>query len=1615
MGFKGNIIKAKRTLPTKEKASGVWKVEDVAEANQRGEWPGKVKRDPHRANTTFMIKAENTDGGNNDNLSGDAFLNVSDHNAGTGYLENQGPSAKDTYTFRYFNQGLRQANNIASHENPFEKDGYYSWHFFNENFRSMIVPNIDKGFCQGDHYDFHWGSAEGTLEMFIRPNETGEIENTIQSAICGAFTNNYAQVNAEQSGWALWEDNNNAPRRISFALKEHNTNVLTPFLTSAVPHRGRGWVHVALTRDNRETDSRYRLFINGMLAATNTIAKNTNWGGYEANYAMSIGDSLLNQNSYYYKGYISNIRICKSVPSDYVTSASVVGTHCFDPPMDRLTPDSQGASSCAYLGLQSSLAKNNASGFTIGYEYKDGERVTASPTHEISNWQPLQDGIGHPWTGTYNNATKNPVADHANYGAECRNISPFHGGNKTFTFQLGSATGVANGTGFCIESEFGSVGTAFVSETITMYEGFKYSFDQQHATNFGNQIKFSITEDGTHGGGVEFTDFVSAEGTAGQSASFTSITIPSGFTTNIAPRLFYYSVGAANRGGKIQISPRYIPKSESHNYGSQFFPYHEEGGSFYQFGSGMDSGLYDTEVTKAFMFSAREAFCFEGWWKFERNTGVGIRATMGFFGAYNVTNPNSHQFVFRMHELTGNPNVAIMAGDTANYRFNQDLWVSNNLQHTAPITLGGWNHIAVCRTKPPVNTSAAVYGIFINGKNVNSTQATVQANGNNFMHATYNKHGFAFGTPNNNAVPGAGGLPPRLARRGRFPNSDGNAFMNNVHVSNFRYVRGHSVYNVSADQIYLPSSPFTTYQGLNSAMATTQTTADGTSTVVLTFQNKNETRQRGLLDKSPQQRRVRTHPGNANLQCGTGRFTPFIKPFGYWSGYFRQNSYLDITKESTSTVFNGTNADDTFTLEAFIMNTAPSISTSGTDDQFNYIFVKGLGTNIGKGLGVTTDGKLRFIYYDDTSTQHVIVESAAGKIKFGPWYHVAVSNASGSGNLKLFIDGVEVASGTYGATATQNGEVPRIGMGNYGEAAYQGFTGYISNLRVSTSTRYTQGFSPIDKPFSDDANTTLLCLNNYRWTDSSSNNAIFDFPYGSPQVNPLSPFVPPVETYDPEIHGASWYLRNNHDSQTLFTPNNTKYWYVERQDVMLEPEMADYTMECWVYHEGNNYTTDSVVKGGRPFFNTNGTGGAVSATCLDVPENTVHPFTWNHLVIQKEQHSPATSTSGNHGTVARFSMYLNGNRVYESTTWPLRQYNDDVPLEFARNLGQAVSRVDLMHMGTGTGNRWAWCLDGSTYGGMRGYIFDIRYLKNKNTFPASKATYDVPTKPTKVDVNTQFHLNASGSALPNVTGTSNVRTVAQAQAANNVPAKFGSGCIYFTDNGSDHLSTPLDVNNCMERCSFTIEGFVKYEQLYRVVQNEPDYRGAIVGTAQQHQGLFHIINRGDAMQSTNNGLGVRLDITSSFMMSYNYQNATTFSTVAENTAGQPELAAGNSAGHTYNTIVAESDFGPLEDRPGHHRKDQTDSKAPWYHFALVRDATLASNNLVFYFDGKKKLFATDSSNYPVDMPFLKIGIHNNAAHTLVGWMDNFRVTKGIARYDVSQDTISVPTEDFPEF
>lgn len=76
----------------------------------------------------------------------------------------------------------------------------------------------------------------------------------------------------------------------------------------------------------------------------------------------------------------------------------------------------------------------------------------------------------------------------------------------------------------------------------------KYTFVQNTKNNFYNRIKFSLTEDGTHNGGKEYTKGVKEYGLPGLTGGYTELIVS---ITTPSP-LYYYSENFPNMGGKIE-------------------------------------------------------------------------------------------------------------------------------------------------------------------------------------------------------------------------------------------------------------------------------------------------------------------------------------------------------------------------------------------------------------------------------------------------------------------------------------------------------------------------------------------------------------------------------------------------------------------------------------------------------------------------------------------------------------------------------------------------------------------------------------------------------------------------------------------------------------------------------------------------------------------------------------------------------------------------------------------------------------------------------------------------------------------------------------------------------
>ena len=86
-------------------------------------------------------------------------------------------------------------------------------------------------------------------------------------------------------------------------------------------------------------------------------------------------------------------------------------------------------------------------------------------------------------------------------------------------------------------------------------EGNTYIFDQSDASNSGHPFRFSTTDNGTHGGGVEYTTGVTTAGTPGTSGATTTINVAP-VKKDGAPVLFYYCTVHSGMGNAAQtISP----------------------------------------------------------------------------------------------------------------------------------------------------------------------------------------------------------------------------------------------------------------------------------------------------------------------------------------------------------------------------------------------------------------------------------------------------------------------------------------------------------------------------------------------------------------------------------------------------------------------------------------------------------------------------------------------------------------------------------------------------------------------------------------------------------------------------------------------------------------------------------------------------------------------------------------------------------------------------------------------------------------------------------------------------------------------------------------------------
>ena len=101
------------------------------------------------------------------------------------------------------------------------------------------------------------------------------------------------------------------------------------------------------------------------------------------------------------------------------------------------------------------------------------------------------------------------------------------------------------------------------------------------------------------------------------------------------------------------------------------------------------------------------------------------------------------------------------------------------------------------------------------------------------------------------------------------------------------------------------------------------------------------------------------------------------------------------------------------------------------------------------------------------------IGGSASDITDNTWHHIAMVRNGASGNtIQLYVDGVAKGSTTSGFTGDSTNDL-WIGMRNNGGGDWD-LNGYLDEIRISNTARYTSGFTPSTTAFAEDDNTLLL-------------------------------------------------------------------------------------------------------------------------------------------------------------------------------------------------------------------------------------------------------------------------------------------------------------------------------------------------------------------------------------------------------------------------------------------------------------------------------------------------------------------------------------------------------------
>ena len=284
--------------------------------------------------------------------------------------------------------------------------------------------------------------------------------------------------------------------------------------------------------------------------------------------------------------------------------------------------------------------------------------------------------------------------------------------------------------------------------------------------------------------------------------------------------------------------------------------------------------------------------------------------------------------------------------------------------------------------------------------------------------------------------------------------------------------------------------------------------------------------------------------------------------------------------------FNGTNGATTTTDDAAGARTAKTVTANGNaqvdtaqskfggasalfDGTGDSLSVSSGGFNVGTG-DITVEFWVRHAAVNDqqvycdfraAANNHLIIYITSGnKIEIydggsaytgttslttNTWYHIAVSRSGTS--FKVFLNGTQEISATNSRNLSDNSTVV-IGS-SYDFTSTNSVNGWMDEIRVSNTARYTANFTPSTTAFQNDANTLLLIH-----CDGTDASTTFTDDNGSRTAKTVTMTNSVLSTAQKKFGTASLYVDGT---------GGDYVWSSDSDDWDLQTQPR--TFECWVY------------------------------------------------------------------------------------------------------------------------------------------------------------------------------------------------------------------------------------------------------------------------------------------------------------------------------------------------------------------------------------------------------------------------------------------------------------------